>query len=231
MRVRQFGLFGAMALMLLLLYSSLVSNPSFNGSDPGCGGSGCHTLEEGLVTVVHLNNLDVEVTVHGVSSGKKVAGELIDLNGNVVSFNDETSNNPFILTAPQAGEYQVNAGFKNPSRKWDSVMVALSLAPIAVPDPARPVSRFELFPNHPNPFNSETVVRFSLAAAADLKLTIYNLNGQVVKHLAGERFSAGSHTLHWDGRDDRGSLNPTGVYFLEISDGVQRTVQKMILAK
>lgn len=231
MRVRHFWLFGAIIMAVTLFYSAVVSNPSSNGSAPGCDGSGCHSLEEGVVTVVHLNNLDLEVTVHGVSSGKKVAGELVDMNGNVVSVKNETSNNPFILTAPQPGEYQVNAGFKNPSRKWDSVMVALSLAPIADPDPSRPVSRFELFPNHPNPFNNETVVRFSLATAADLKLTIYNLNGQVVKHLAGEHFLPGTHSLHWDGRDDWGGLSPTGVYFLEISDGIQRAMQKLILAK
>lgn len=231
MQVRHFGMFTVISITVMLLYSSLVSNPSSNGSAPGCDGSGCHTLEDGLVTVAQLNNLELEVTVHGVAAGKRVAGELVDMNGNVVSFNNETSNNPFILTAPQPGEYRVNAGFKNPSRKWDSVMVALNLAPIGDPHSTRPISRFELFPNHPNPFNSETVVRFSLATATDLKLTIYNLNGQVVKHLANERFSAGSHSLHWDGRDDRGNLSSSGVYFLEISDGVQRTMQKMILAK
>ncbi|GBD86616.1 hypothetical protein BMS3Abin03_00537 [bacterium BMS3Abin03] len=120
------------AIIVVLIIPLLLSQPSFNGSAPGCSGSGCHTLTDGIVSVTALDNLQVEITLSGTSS--KVAGELVDQNGNVVTFVNSTNSNPFILTAPSAGTYRVNAGYKNPARRWDSSMVSVTdLLPPAAP--------------------------------------------------------------------------------------------------
>ena len=114
-------------LITLLLTFNLHSEPGFNGSSPGCSGSGCHSFLDNTVSVVPISNLQVQVTVAGTSS--KVGGELVDDNGNVVAVINSTTNNPFILTAPSEGTYLVNAGFKNPSpRRWDSTHVTLQLS-------------------------------------------------------------------------------------------------------
>lgn len=110
----------------------LLSEPSFNGSNPGCSGSGCHSFLDGAVSVTKLSNHQVQVTVSGTSS--RVGGELVDEFGNVVSFINSTNTNPFILTAPSDGSYIVNAGYKNPTRRWDSSSVVFStLLPPAAP--------------------------------------------------------------------------------------------------
>jgi len=110
----------------------LLSEPSFNGSNPGCSGSGCHSFLDGAVSVTKLSNYQVQVTVSGTSS--RVGGELVDEFGNVVSFINSTNTNPFILTAPSDGSYIVNAGYKNPTRRWDSSSVVFStLLPPAAP--------------------------------------------------------------------------------------------------
>ncbi|MDH4071086.1 MAG: T9SS type A sorting domain-containing protein [Ignavibacteria bacterium] len=114
-----------MAGLSLLLFSALQSRPTFNGTTPGCAAAGCHTLQEGAVSVVALGGLDVEVTLSGVSSGGNVAGELVDMTGTVVDVVDNSGTNPFILTAPEPGEYTVNAGYKEPSRTWDSSLVVI----------------------------------------------------------------------------------------------------------
>ena len=120
------------AIIVVLIIPLLLSQPSFNGSAPGCSGSGCHTLVDGIVSVTALDNLQVEITLSGNTG--KVAGELVDQNGNVVTFVNSTNSNPFILTAPSAGTYRVNAGYKNPSRRWDSSMVSVTdLLPPAAP--------------------------------------------------------------------------------------------------
>ena len=103
----------------------LLSEPSFNGSTPGCSGSGCHSFFDGDVSTTILNNFQVLVTVAGTSS--KVGGELVDENGNVVAVINSTSTNPFILTAPSAGSFTVNAGYKNPSIRWDSTSIVISV--------------------------------------------------------------------------------------------------------
>lgn len=103
----------------------LLSEPSFNGSAPGCSGSGCHSFNDGSVSAAILNNFQVEVTVSGTSS--KVGGELVDTQGTVVAVINSTIANPFILTAPSAGSYIVNAGYDNPAKRWDSASVVISV--------------------------------------------------------------------------------------------------------
>ena len=114
-----------MKLMPLLLTTLLTfsltillhSEPGFNGSAPGCSGSGCHTFQDNIVSVVPLNNLQVQITLTGNTGN--VAGELVNGSGTVVAVINSTSNNPFILTAPSEGTYLVNAGYKSPSRRWE----------------------------------------------------------------------------------------------------------------
>ena len=120
------------ALLTLSLTIFLHSEPGFNGSSPGCSGSGCHTFQDNMISVVPMNNFQVQVTLTGTTSN--VAGELVDENGTVVAVINSTSSNPFILTAPSEGTYLVNAGFKNPSpRRWDSTHVVFQ--PSLPPDP------------------------------------------------------------------------------------------------
>ncbi len=107
----------------LIIIPMLVSQPSFNGTSPGCSGSGCHTFSDGDVSVTLLDSITVEVTVSGTSN--KVAGELVDISGNVVDVINSTNSNPFTLTAPVPGYYVINAGYKDPQRRWDSAAVNL----------------------------------------------------------------------------------------------------------
>jgi len=109
--------------MSLIITSIHLSEPSFNGSSPGCSGSGCHTSSDGDVSVTLLDSITVEVTVSGTSN--KVGGELVDIGGNVVDVINSTNNNPFILTAPTPGYYVINAGYKDPQKRWDSAAVNL----------------------------------------------------------------------------------------------------------
>jgi hypothetical protein len=115
-------------LIILSLPFYLSSEPGYN-SGPGCSGSGCHTFQDNSVTVVQLSNLQVQITL--TSTTAKVGGELVNSSGTVVAFINSTSSNPFILTAPSEGTYLINAGYKSPSKKWDSTHVTLQLPPSA----------------------------------------------------------------------------------------------------
>lgn len=118
-----------MALIILGVPHYLLSEPGFNGSAPGCSGTGCHSFQNNIVSVVPLNNLQVQVTLTGGTGN--MAGELVNSTGTVVAVMNSTPNNPFILTAPSEGTFLVNAGYKNPSRRWDSSYVILQLSPNA----------------------------------------------------------------------------------------------------
>ena len=74
---------------------------------------------------------------------------------------------------------------------------------------------FALAQNVPNPFNTETVISFDLPRSTDLTLTIFNAVGQTIKQWQGS-WSAGHHTLTWNGQDEDGTPVASGVYFYRL---------------
>ena len=85
--------------------------------------------------------------------------------------------------------------------------------------------------NYPNPFNPTTNLSFTLPKESHVTLEIYNLLGQKVRTLADKIYSAGSHTLIWDGRDDSGESLSSGVYFSRFTAGDFTDRKKLILIK
>ncbi|MBN1155932.1 fibronectin type III domain-containing protein, partial [candidate division KSB1 bacterium] len=82
----------------------------------------------------------------------------------------------------------------------------------------------KLYQNYPNPFNAGTEIRFQIPEDSYVTLTIYNILGQTVRHLAEGERQASQYVLHWDGRNSEGNLLPSGVYFLRL-EVIRRTVE------
>lgn len=94
------------------------------------------------------------------------------------------------------------------------------------------VTAFDLAPNSPNPFNPRTTIRFSLAAAADVRLTIFDARGRLVRTLVDDhRQGPSQHEAVWDGTDDRGTALPSGVYVYHLQAGEFTQSRPMILVK
>ena len=100
-------------------------------------------------------------------------------------------------------------------------------------------SGYALFPNHPNPFNPCTSIRFSLPdtrcktqdTRQDVSLKIYNILGQEVRSLIDELREPGYYTVTWDGRDERGNDVSSGIYYYRLQAGNFVSTKKMILMK
>jgi len=80
------------------------------------------------------------------------------------------------------------------------------------------VKHTALFQNYPNPFNPETWIPYQLASASFVTLTIYNAKGEHLRMIALGRKPAGIYqakadAIHWDGRNGRGELSSSGIYF------------------
>lgn len=78
--------------------------------------------------------------------------------------------------------------------------------------------------NYPNPFNPETWIPYRLALDADVKLTIYDIKGALVRQLELGHQPAGYYTerskaAYWDGRNEDGELVASGVYFYQLRAG------------
>ena len=52
--------------------------------------------------------------------------------------------------------------------------------------------------NYPNPFNPTTTIAFDLVAEGRVRMSIYGIDGRLVRVLADEVFSAGQHQKVWD---------------------------------
>ncbi|MXZ00035.1 hypothetical protein F4Y93_05085, partial [Candidatus Poribacteria bacterium] len=75
-----------------------------------------------------------------------------------------------------------------------------------------------LLANFPNPFNPETWIPYQLAKPTEITITIYAVNGQIVRELALGHQAAGiyqtrSRAAYWDGRNAFGEPVASGVYF------------------
>ena len=94
----------------------------------------------------------------------------------------------------------------------------------------------ELLRNYPNPFNPETWIPYRLAEDAFVTLTIYDLNGQVIRALdVGHRIAAvyenRSKAIYWDGRNNIGEQVASGVYFYTLATGDYSATRKMVILK
>ncbi|MDZ7360450.1 MAG: S8 family serine peptidase [candidate division KSB1 bacterium] len=85
--------------------------------------------------------------------------------------------------------------------------------PIGVEENVIPVD-FALSQNFPNPFNPETAIRFGLPQDEHVQLVVIDLLGREVRKLVDNDFSAGYHSVVWDGKDNAGSAVASGVYII-----------------
>ena len=93
-----------------------------------------------------------------------------------------------------------------------------------------------LLANYPNPFNPETWIPYRLATDADVKLTIYDTQGVVVRQLALGHQQAGFYTdrtkaAYWDGRNAVGERVASGVYFYQLRAGDYTAIRNMLILK
>ncbi|MFO7896352.1 MAG: peptidylprolyl isomerase [Candidatus Cloacimonadales bacterium] len=129
---------------------------------------------------------------------------------------------------PANGEYQVKAVIEQNGYEeeviWEVTVTALQSETDLVLENS-------LAQNIPNPFNPTTQINFNLAVAQEVSLNVYNSKGQLVKNLAQAQYSAGQHSVVWNGDDSHGSAVSSGIYFYILETDNFRQVRKAILLK
>jgi hypothetical protein len=85
---------------------------------------------------------------------------------------------------------------------------------------------------YPNPFNPTVTVEFDLGKRLNIDVSIFDVEGRLVRTLVNEERDQGTHRIQWDGADARGNLVATGVYFARLVAGSNRVfTKKLILLK
>jgi hypothetical protein len=84
---------------------------------------------------------------------------------------------------------------------------------------------------HPNPFNPETTVEYSLAAADRVHIVIYDARGSLVRSLVDGIMPAGEHRVTWNGVDQANRPVSSGIYFVRMTAGSHVETLKIVLLK
>ena len=185
-----------------------------------------HHLES--ETVVHLTENNKKFTVETTFNGsivEAIAGRIggiddIDVRDNKVIVKGSVGP---ITKVPLGAMYLVVTAYYKPS---SAAAPVLSLPP----------GTTALLPNYPNPFNPETWIPYHLAKPADVALTIYAIDGKVVRHLdlghqAAGFYQSKSRAAYWDGRNNVGERVASGIYFYTLIAGEFAATQKMLILK
>ena len=181
--------------------------------------------------------------------GKRVpAGSVVDVNGDgVVSILDlirvaQGIGNTTASAAPAIGAESVDAAmieawiaqarleddgsltFKQGIENLESLLASL------IPEETA------LLANYPNPFNPETWMPYQLAESAEVTLTIYDMNGQLVRrlevgHQAAGMYQSRSRAVYWDGRNQLGESVASGLYFYTLTADDFTATRRMLILK
>jgi len=108
---------------------------------------------------------------------------------------------------------------------WTAVIVDTT-ATTAVTDKMETPRDFSLMPAYPNPFNTETRIKYNLRETGPVTLRIYNSKGHRVGTLVNSTMPAGQHTVIFQGAD-----LPSGVYIIQLSTAQGSMTQKCVLSR
>ena len=93
-----------------------------------------------------------------------------------------------------------------------------------------------LLANYPNPFNPETWIPYQLSRDAEVTVSIYSVNGALVRtldlgHRAAGMYQSRSRAAYWDGRNAFGERVASGVYFYTLRAGNFTATRRLLIRK
>ena len=132
--------------------------------------------------------------------------------GKVVDFNSQQSN-----------WYRVGTDLDE-CEDYDGQQLDISNA-ITVP------KEINLHQNYPNPFNPITSLGYDLPDNGFVNITIYDLNGRVIRTLVNRYKTAGYHLIEWNATNGKNEPVSQGIYVYTIQTGGIRQSKKMVLLK
>ncbi|MHB8077804.1 MAG: S8 family serine peptidase [Candidatus Krumholzibacteriia bacterium] len=95
--------------------------------------------------------------------------------------------------------------------------------------PAAPALGLEQ--NRPNPFNPATLISYSLEREGPVTVTVFDLGGRRLRTLEQGVLAPGRHAVAWDGTDENGARQPSGMYLYRLQADGRSLTRKMMLVK
>jgi len=140
----------------------------------------------------------------------------------------ENNRAPLIVRYPQFRYPDVSTFSKNHDENWTKLNSLLNRDDsenYPIPIVAT------LYQNYPNPFNPCTTISFSIPAASNVRINLYNIKGQLVKSLCDENLERGIHRVVWDGLTNNKKPAGSGIYLIKMTANGKTDVKKAMMLK
>jgi flagellar hook assembly protein FlgD len=87
--------------------------------------------------------------------------------------------------------------------------------------------------NHPNPFNPQTIIPYTVPKGAPIhvRIVVFDATGRRVRTLVDETQSAGAREVFWRGENEAGTVVASGIYYCVMEAQGKRFTQKLVLLK
>jgi len=86
--------------------------------------------------------------------------------------------------------------------------------------------QFHLYNNFPNPFNSNTLLRFDVPEKQRIRIEVYNVVGKKMKTLVEKLYDAGTYELKLSTKNWS-----SGVYYYRMTAGDYHATRRMLLVR
>ena len=177
------------------------------------------------------SNIEDIVTMPGSNGPHSIA---LDMNGRKMYWTDSWTYKVQRADFDGSNIEDISIGLGSPHG------IALGIVPTNKVSAAAPAAveilpdETRLHPNYPNPSNPETWIPYQLASPENVTLTIYTVNGQLIRTLALGYQPAGiyqnrSRAVYWDGKNELGEKVASGVYFYTFTAGDFTATRKMLI--
>ena len=156
-----------------------------------------------------------------------VYGSSVDVLDESAVLIDHTSSTSLDITGEAYSYYLLTASDFSGNESSETVVSGVIVsAPDELP------TAVALRPNHPNPFNPHTEIRYELPETAVVSLMIYDVSGRLVRRLIdGDTVNAGRYSITWQGRDDAGRELSSGIYFTRFDAAGESHIGKLTLLR
>ncbi len=85
--------------------------------------------------------------------------------------------------------------------------------------------------SYPNPFNAKISIEVMVEAPGIHEISVYNLLGHKIRTLLKSQVSFGQHLLKWNGQNDFGQDQPSGIYFIRIQSESALSMIRVVMLK
>ena len=157
-----------------------------------------------------VTGVDIFLSTDGGATFDQVVAENVPNTGTYNwSVSDEPTTQARIRVVAQDANFQEAADASDAD--FTITINVTDVPPAAVPDKAF------LGATVPEPFVDRTDVRFGLAQPGPVTLSVYSVEGRVIRELRAGQMGAGTFDASWDGRDAAGNAVTSGRYFLRLT--------------